>query len=172
MHESDDAHDALGPSRSHNRRAALDVFDLAEQLATLSDAQLESVPLTADLLDEVRRTRETPQHIARKRQTQFLAKQLRKEDEDAIDAIRLALTHSREQAHRQTALLHRLEIWRDRLIAEGDAALEELIALHPQADRQHLRQLVRQAKLEAQREKPPRAARELFRALRGLFGVP
>jgi ribosome-associated protein len=161
--------DELAPSRSQQRRDALEVFALAETLAALSDAQLARVPLDEELLAEVRRTRAVTSHIARKRATQFLAKQLRKLDESDLSPIRAALAHDRAKAHHDAAALHRLETWRDRLIAEGDAALDELLALHPSADRQHLRQLARNARAERDREKPLHAYRELFRALRELF---
>ena len=65
--------------------------------------------------------------------------------------------------------MHRVEAWRERLLDEGDAALGALLDEHPTADRQHLRQLVRNALEERKRNKPPRAYRELFRELRGLL---
>jgi ribosome-associated protein len=163
--------DALPPSRSQQRRDALEIFALAEALAALSDAELARVPLADEIVAEVRRTRVVTSHIARKRATQFLAKQLRKLDEDEIEPIRAALEHDRAQAHQDAAALHRLETWRNRLIDEGDAALDALLALHPAADRQHLRQLARNARAERDREKPLHAYRELFRALRELFGA-
>jgi ribosome-associated protein len=164
--ETDD--EFSGPSRSQQRRDALAILKLAESLATLSDAQLARVPLADDLLEEVRRTRAMTQQIARKRQTQFLAKHMRRLEDDEIAAIRLVLDSDRHQSNRETAALHQLEAWRDRLVAEGDVALSELLELHPDADRQHLRTLIRQAKLEAEKQKPPRASRELFRILREL----
>ena len=54
-------------------------------------------------------------------------------------------------------------------LAEGDAALAELLDEHPGADRQRLRQLVRSTLEERKRNKPPRAFRELFRELRALL---
>ena len=159
----------LPPSRSQQRRDALEVFALADALASLSDAQLARVPLEDELLAEVQRTRAVTSHIARKRATQFLAKQLRKLDETGLEPIRTALANDRTKAHYEAAALHRLETWRDRLITEGDAALDELLALYPAADRQHLRQLARNARAERDREKPLHAYRELFRALRELF---
>ena len=83
----------------------------------------------------------------------------------APEAARSAATSS---AHREAAELHQIEIWRDRLLAEGDEALAEWVALYPAADRQHLRQLVRNALAERAKNKPPHAYRELFRALREL----
>jgi len=172
MHEMDaDDADAefLGPSRSQQRRDALDVLRLAETLANLSEAQLARVPLDDDLREEVRRTRAVTSHIARKRQNQFLAKQMRGIDEDALAAIRAALAEDRDSARRGAAILHHVERWRERLLDEGDEALAEFIAAHAHADRQQLRQLVRNALAERARDKPPHAYRELFRVLRDIM---
>ncbi len=156
-------------SRSQRRREALDVLRLAQTLSAMSDAQLRPVPLSDDLRDEVRRARAVHQQIARKRQDQFLAKRLRQLDEQELDAIRAALEHDRDRARRETAALHQIEAWRERLIAEGDDALAALVSGHPQADRQQLRQLARQARVERERGKPLHAYRELFRVLRDLL---
>lgn len=157
-----------GPSRSQLRRDALAILKLAESLARLSDAQLIRIPLDETLIEEIRRTRAMHQPIARKRQTQFLAKQLRGLEDAEIDAVRHVLDGDRLQFHRAVAAMHQLEAWRDRLIAEGDPALDEFMLGNPTADRQHLRALIRQAGVEASRKKPPRASRELFRLLREL----
>src|SRR3982750_665035 len=167
MHDhDDDAPEYDGPSRSQERRDALAVLELANQLIELAEAQLAQVPLDADLLAEVHNTRRITQKIARKRQTQYLAKQLRKREEAELESIRAALQHDREVTRRDTAELHRIEAWRDRLIDEGDEALSQLLQQFPQADRQHLRGLARQAKVERLANKPPHSYRELFRALR------
>jgi len=160
-------------SRSAKRREALDVLKLAHALVDLSAAQLARVPLSDELREEVARARAITQQIARKRQTQFLAKHLRRR-EDELEPIRAILERGREHAHRETANLHRIEQWRDRLVAEGDDALTELLQLFPQLDRQqpdrqHLRQLARQARAERDANKPPHAQRELFRTLREMF---
>ena len=107
--------------------------------------------------------------IARKRQMQFLAKQLRRQEDGVLVAIRAALDFDKNLSRQETATLHRVEAWRDRLIAEGDEALAELLNEHPSADRQHLRQLARNAKEEKLKNKPPHAYRDLFRELRELI---
>lgn len=164
--DDDGLDEPLGPSRSQQRREALDILKLAETLAALSEAELARVPLDDDLRDEVRRTRAVTSHIARKRQSQFLAKQMRKLDDEAVQAIRYALSVDREKAHRETAAMHRVETWRERLLGEGDDALAQFIAENPAADRQQLRQLVRNSLSERKTGKPPHAFRELFRELR------
>ena len=108
-------------------------------------------------------------HGARKRQLGFLAKQMRREDPDALDAIRDALDAGGDAARRETALLHRAEAAREQLIEGGDDALAAFLEAHPDADRQRLRQLLRNAAEERARGKPPRAYRELFRELRELM---
>ena len=158
------------PSRSQLRREALDVLKLAQALAALSDAQLARIPLDDDLRAEVARTRAVKQQIARKRAEQFLAKQLRKLGDADLVPLRAALEHDREHARREAAALHRVETWRERLITDGDAALDELMQQFPAADRQQLRQLARKARAERDAQKPLHAFHELFRALRELFG--
>jgi ribosome-associated protein len=165
----EDSGDFLGPSRSEQRRAALDVLALGEKLVALSEAQLAKLPIPEDLLPHIRDAKRITSHVAHKRQLAFLAKQMRREDDEALDAIRDALDVGGEAARRETAALHRVETWRERLMVDGDAALAELLAEHPGADRQHLRQLVRNAIDERNRNKPPHAFRELFRELRELL---
>ncbi|MFS8062950.1 MAG: ribosome biogenesis factor YjgA [Luteimonas sp.] len=165
----EDSGDFLGPSRSEQRRAALDVLALGEKLVALSEAQLAKLPIPEDLLPHIRDAKRITSNVAHKRQLAFLAKQMRREDDEALDAIRDALDVGGEASRRETATLHRVETWRDRLLADGDAALAELLTEHPAADRQHLRQLVRNTIDERNRNKPPHAFRELFRELRELL---
>lgn len=165
----DDTGQFLGPSRSEQRRAALDVLALGEKLVALSEAQLARLPLPEDLLPHIRDAKRIPSHGAHKRQLAFLAKQMRREEDATLDAIRDALDAGGEAARRDTAALHRVETWRERLLTDGDAALAQLLVEHPSADRQQLRQLVRNTLDERKRNKPPHAFRELFRALRALL---
>ena len=65
-------------------------------------------------------------------------------------------------------LFHKLEQLRDRLIVEGDDAVEEVLSLWPNADRQQLRSLIRNAKKEKEGNKPPKSARQIFQYLREL----
>ncbi|HEV2607206.1 MAG TPA: ribosome biogenesis factor YjgA [Xanthomonadaceae bacterium] len=161
-----------GPSRSQLRREALAVFELAERLVEQNEAQLERLPLDDDLRALVRESQRITQQIAHKRQLQYLAKILRREDDATLETIRHAIENSKADSRRDTAALHRVEAWRDRLLDEGDAALAELLTAHPTADRQHLRQLARNAKDERLHHKPLHAYRDLFRALRELLEEP
>lgn len=165
----EDSGEYLGPSRSEQRRAALDVLALAGQLADLAPAQLARLPVPEALLPHIAEARRITAHVARKRQVAFLAKQMRREDDEALDAIRDALDEKGEAARREVAAMHRVETWREKLLAEGDDALAQLLDEYPLADRQLLRQLVRNTLEERKRNKPPRAFRELYRELRELL---
>ena len=167
MEEAEDGRG--GPSRSQLRREALAVFELAERLMEQNESELARLPMEEELRDLVRESQRITQQIARKRQTQFLAKHLRRLDDAGLDAIRQGIEHAKADSRRDTAALHRIESWRDRLVDDGDTALAEFLTAYPHADRQHLRQLARNAHAERLQNKPPHAYRELFRALRELI---
>jgi ribosome-associated protein len=159
----------LSPSRSQQRREALEVLELARQLSLLTPQQLSKLPVPDRLVPHIDETRRITSHVAHKRQLQYLAKQMRREDDETLEALRDALDANGQAGRVEAALLHRAEAWRERLIADGDAALAEFLAEYPHADRQHLRQLARNAHEEKLKNKPPHAYRELFRELRELF---
>lgn len=167
-HNHDDFDDEdLGPSKSQLKRDAHELLDLGAALVELSASQLAEIPLSEEVLAAVKETRRITAHGARKRQLKYLGKLLRQEDETPIrEALeRIQGRHALTVAHH-----HQCERWRDRLISEGDDALTELLKEFPHADRQQLRQLTRAAQAEQAQGKPPKSARELFRALRELIG--
>ena len=159
----------LDISRSENRRQALEVLALGEKLVSLTPAQLAKLPIPEDLMPHIEYTKRITSHGARKRQLAFLAKHMRRETDATLQAIRDVLDVSSDVSRREVAQLHRVELWRDRLIAGGDAALAELLEIVPDADRQQLRTLVRNAIAEKAKNKPPRAYREIFQVLRELM---
>lgn len=139
----------------------------ARQLSELPPARLDALELPEDIRDELAEVQRTPSHIAHKRQLAHLAKLMRAHDEGDFAAARGALANDRAAGAREAAALHRIEGLREKLLGEsGDAALTDFIATHPQADRQHLCALIRQARREREADQPPRAQRELFRLLR------
>lgn len=166
--ELDDAD--YGPSRTQQRRDALAVLALASQLVELPPSRLAKLELPDDVRREVEITRKITAHIAHKRQLAFLAKVMRRHDDEAFAAVRAELGENREKQRQETAAMHRLEALRERLLGEdGDEAISGLIEQHPGVDRQHLRTLIRQARVEqATPNKPPRAFRELFQLLKSL----
>jgi len=169
---TDDPDHDYGPTRTQQRRDALAVLELAGQLVELPPARLAKLELPDDVRDEIAHVRRITSHIARKRELAFLAKLMRRHDSTAFDAVRAALGENRDRQRQETAAMHRLEALRERLLGEdGDEATSALIEQHPAIDRQHLRALIRQARVEkAAPNKPPRAYRELFQLLKSLQG--
>ena len=159
-----------GPSRTQQRREALAMLELAGQLVELPPARLARLELPDDVRDEIANVRRITAHIARKRQLAFLAKLMRRHDDEAFAPVRAALGENRDRQRQETAAMHRLEALREQLIGEdGDAALSALLDQHLGIDRQHLRSLIRQARIEqATPNKPPKAYREIFRVLKEL----
>lgn len=153
-------------SKTQLKRDAHALQELGRKLVKMPAAQLARLPLDDELREAIglaQRIRH--KHGGFKRQIQFIGKLLRGMDTgpltDAIERI--------EMRDRQAnAAFHRLEKWRDRLIDEGDEALAALLECYPQADRQHIRALTRNAMRERKQNKPPAAARALFKYLREL----
>lgn len=162
----DETGDFLSPSRSQRKRDAEAVLDLAAQLVALTAQQLTKLELPDPIMDAIRDTQRITSHIAHKRQLHYLAKLMRREDDEWLDAVRHQLVRDRADARRETARLHRIEQWRERLLENGDEALGELADAHPDLDRHHLRQLVRAAREERLQNQSPRAFREIFQLLR------
>lgn len=152
-------------SKSQIKRELLALQDLGAQLVELNDDQLAKLPLGDKLMAAILESRNIRQHIARKRHLKHIGKLLREEDEEAI---RVGLDRLFAQDKAATARFHRMEQWRDRLIGEGDGVLAEFINEYPMADRQKLRQLIRNAQKEAAASKPPKSARQLFKEIRDL----
>ncbi|MDE2307794.1 MAG: DUF615 domain-containing protein [Xanthomonadaceae bacterium] len=169
-HPTEPSDEDYGPSRTQQRREALAVLALATQLLELPASRLARLELPDDVRHEIDVTRRITAHIARKRQLAFLAKIMRRHGDEAFAAVRAELGENREKQRQENAAMHRLEALRDRLVGEDETALSELIAQHPQIDRQHLRSLTRQARIERDGNKPPRAYREIFRLLKELPG--
>lgn len=153
----------LQPSKTRRKREAEARQQLGAALLKLSKPAFAQIPLPEKLAEALETARRIRQHGALKRQLQYIGKLMREVDVEPIRAAYERVTHPLQEDVEQH---HRLEQWRSRLLAEGDAALGDLLEEHPDLDRQHIRQLIRRARQEAEADKPARAARELFRYLR------
>ena len=96
---------------------------------------------------------------------QYIGKLMRKIDAEPLTR---ALSELHQQRHQQADAFQQLETLRDALLERGQDAIEEVLHIYPEADRQHLRQLLRQHQKEVSHNKPPAAARKLFQYLREL----
>ena len=157
----------FGPSRSARKREAKAQQKLGERLIALKPGEFAQIPLPEALFDALSAARNMKAHGALRRQRLLIGKLMRQHDTAEIEAALARL----DQAHHQgTARFHAVEQWRDRLVEEGDEALTEFLEHYPDADRQRLRQLMRQAVVEKKAEKSPKSGRELFKLLRDILG--
>lgn len=154
-------------SKSQLKRESQALQDLGEALVELPSHQLALIPMPEELADAVALARKITARGGRKRQLQYIGKIMRRVE---AEPIQQAVDNLAAGSAREIARLHRLESWRDRLLAEGDAALGELLDEYPTLDRQHLRQLIRNGQKELAQQKPPKSAREIFRYLREAMG--
>jgi ribosome-associated protein len=153
------------PSKSQKKRDSLALQALGERLVELPPHQLDQLEIPAGLRDAVDAARAISARGGRKRQLQYIGKLMRTVDPEPI---KTGLAKLDEAGVASRTLLHRAERWRTRLLDEGDAALGDVLEHCPDADRQHLRRLVRDARAERDAGRPPRHQRELFRYLIGL----
>jgi ribosome-associated protein len=165
MDDSDDDQEST-PSKSARKREMTALQALGESLVELSERELVRIPIEdTRLLVTIREARGIKSNSARRRHLQYLGKLMRSVDPEPI---REALEALHRQRQGETRAFRELEAWRDTLLQEGDSAIQGLIQRFPGADRQLVRQLLRQHKRETATGKPPAASRKLFRYLREL----
>ncbi|MFC0129466.1 ribosome biogenesis factor YjgA [Ralstonia solanacearum] len=152
-------------SKSQRKREVTALQDLGAALEALPKDRLAKVPLPEPLADALREARRITSHEGKRRQMQYIGKLMRALTDDDIEAIRRVLATFVGASKAETARLHAIERWRDRLIAD-DGAITEFIAAHPDTDVQALRTLVRNARKETQQSKPPKSSRELFQIVK------
>ena len=156
-----DSEYAIRPNKTQLKREIKVLNDLGKELIALPPSSLKKVPLS----DHMREAIEDGRRFSRgalQRQLRRIASLMQEED---VEAIKLELMRQKQPSKQQTAEFHQLEQWRDRLIDGDDSLLADLIDQFPSIDRQHIRQLVRNAAMEKKKEKPPKSARALFRYL-------
>jgi len=151
------------PSKSQLKREMHVLQALGETLIAMRPAERARFPLSDDMLRAIEETSRIRSHEGRRRHMQYVGKLIRKEDLTAIQGVFDSIDQDQEQ---RDHAFHRLEKWRERLIEEGDAAVDLFMAEHPDADRQTLRQLIRNAQREREQDKPPTSSRKLFKHLR------
>lgn len=143
----------------------IELQKLGERLTELPQSRIDRLALGAPLLYALDEMKRIKAHGARRRHLRRIGKLLREED---VEAIRNTLGDVDDRHAAETHHFHRIERWRDRLIDE-QSALGEFLQAYPEADRQQLRQLIRNALKERQQEKPPAASRKLFKLLREIM---
>ncbi len=148
-------------SKSQIKREMHELQALGKQLVELSPRQLVDIPISDKLRDAIIAARSF-KHGAIRRQLQYIGSLMPKEDETSIRTM----LHKLQQPHKgEVKVFHEVEQWRDELLHGDQALLDELTNRFINFDRQHVRQLIRNAKKEQEKNKPPKSARLLFKYL-------
>lgn len=158
--EYDDT-ESIEPSKTQRKKDMHALQAIGEQLVELDPKKLAEFDLPEILVDAIALARPMQKHGARRRQLQYIGRLMRE-----IDAlpIQQKLDSWQQNSKHQTARLHQLERWRERLLND-EHALTEFAKQYPQADLQRLRLLIRSAQKEKAAEKPPKSFRLLFQEL-------
>lgn len=155
--------DDEGPSKSQVKREMHELQALGKALSELTPRELAQIELPEKLQDAIELMQRITSNNAKRRQLQFIGRVMRDID---VEAIRHDLETIKNSARIAAQQHHVVEQWRDRILAEGDTAINAFLESYPDADRQKMRQLERQAAKESQQEKAPASARLLFKYLR------
>ena len=150
------------PSKSALKREDQALKTLAEKLVTLGSGELDRLPLGERLRDAVDVASRIRAHGALRRQRQLIGKLLRQSD---AEAIRRALAELGEDSAAEKRRFKRAEQWRDRMLEEGEAALDACVAATG-ADAAVLRDLLRRIRSSHNEKTEKTARRELFRVIR------
>lgn len=158
---------AIRPNKTQIKKDIADIAALAEELTQLTETQLSDMQMPDKIEQAILSTKKMPStKPARKRQLKFITGQLRDiELDNILEKINRLKTKSAHGVREH----HQAEQWRDKLINNEGDVLTELLNQFPNADRQHLRQLQRNAQKEAKDEKPPKSSRLLFKYLKELL---
>lgn len=142
-----------------------DLQDIGAALTRLPAEQLARMDLPDALRQAVAECRRMTKHEAIRRQMQYIGRLMREIDAGPI-ASQLEALHA--PSHRQTALFHRAERWREDLLADPEA-VERFTREFPGADPRRLRGLAEQALEERRADRTPRRYRELFQAINAIL---
>lgn len=157
------------PNKTQIKREIAEIQDMATRLIDLSEGSLKKMPIDDELTEAIalaRRIRNTREGY--RRQLQLVTKLLRNSD---YEAVKRELEGLQRGGDAENAKFHALERWRERILTQGDDAIQAFIDEYPATERQKLRQLVRKAQKEQAEEKPPAAYRELFKYLRAASSI-
>lgn len=148
-------------SKSQIKREMNALQDLGKALVKLTPNQLKKMPGSEDLLTSVLEAKKYKMK-ALKRQLQRIGVLMRSED---AEAIQKALDRLHKPEKQQVKEFHKIEKWRDDLIAGEADVMKDIVEQFPEIDHQYMNQMIRNAKKEKANNKPPKSAKALFQYL-------
>jgi len=155
-------------SKSEMKREMERLQALGKRLTELNSNQWKQFNISDVLLHALEESKRIKQNEAKRRHLQYIGKLMRDEDEEAIKLQLDLLDPSSEVYGRR---IRQQEQWRSRLI-DDNKAMNAFIEEYPNVDRQHLRNLVRNAQKEMAGEtpKPGVGYKKLFQFIKQVMG--
>ncbi|EXS30045.1 ribosome-associated protein [Acinetobacter pittii] len=144
-------------SKTEQKKAVQRMAALGEQLAQLSVKQIQKLPVDERLIDALMEVQNISSFEARRRQFQRIGKLLRNEDETVI----LSYLTPQQGAKKQAQLMR----WVDRMIEQGDPAINEFSKIYNASERHTLRQHV----LRINRDKSQQVSEAELEVSKGKF---
>ncbi len=138
--ELDDFEEGL--SKTEQKKAMERLQALGERLAELRTERLKKMPISETLFVALEELKRLKSHEAVRRHKQFIGKLMRDENEEAILNVLNPLANP--------TLNRQMEVLVERLLTQGDPAINEAVRRYPAAERHTLRQHVRAALKEQQ----------------------
>ncbi|KKM16083.1 hypothetical protein LCGC14_1689430, partial [marine sediment metagenome] len=160
----DDIPQYSGPSKSQLKRDMHALQNIGKRMTELSNEQLDTLTISDTLRNAIEESRRIRQNEAKRRHLQYIGKIIRQEDDP--EAVQRAIDAFDSGSEEHTRRHHLAERWRDRMISDGDSVTGEFFNYCPDADIQHLRNLVRNARRDVEKQKNTGQIRKLFRYLR------
>jgi len=159
----DEEEKSEGRGRTAAKRAAKAVEETARQLVELPEAQLDKLPLDAELRRELEAARGTKGRGGAKRQLKHFAGLLRRYEDERLE-LEIWLAGYHADQYREVRAFHDLEELRERLcdVQQGDQALSEVQERFPALNLRKLGGLIRS--VHASKDK--KAYRDIFRMLK------
>lgn len=156
VHNEIDDFEDDGLSKTELKKAMERLQALGERLAELSTARLKKMPISETLYVALEELKRLKAHEAVRRHKQYIGKLMRDEDEAAILNILNPLANPMRNKQ--------MDMLAERLLTQGDPAINDAVRRYPAAERHTLRQHVRAALKEqqalAEAVVPPPAAGE------------
>lgn len=150
-------------SKTQRKKECDEMQALGEKMISLGKDKLAQIHMEDELRHAIEEAQRMKSNGALKRQRQFIGKLIRNMDAESLQTQLEKILH-RHDLH--NAEFKRMEKWRDSMIEAGDDGLNAFMQHYPQADRQYLRQLIRNVDREKKNNKPPAAYRAIFKYIR------
>ena len=146
-------------SKSQKKRDLIELRYIVEDLIHNTNRDFRSLGVEA-ISSAVLLARGTTNTTVMKRQIQYITKLIYKSEPEVLNRFMDLIDQQNVKKNNQKILL-----WRRDLLNNDNETFSLIITDHPSIDRQHLRQLIRNASIEKKRGQNGSACKKLFRFL-------